>query len=78
MPKPAVRTLIQLRRRLDTLEADLAENRRETGLASTLAIAQLNMGQGEERIVKFAGENWRAIRTPEGVRVLPLNVDEDI
>ena len=78
MPKPAVRTLIQLRRQLDRIEADLAEDRRETGLASTLAIAQLNMGQGEERIVKFAGENWKVLRKIDGVDVHAQVVDENI
>lgn len=78
MPKQAVRTLIQLRKQLNTLEANLAENRRETGVASTQAISQLGIGSGEERIVKFQGENWRVIRTISGLEVLPMTVDEDI
>ena len=78
MPKPAVRSLIQLRRRLDDIEADLATNRQDTVAASATAIAQLNLAIGEERIVKFSGENWRVVRDPSIVRVLPLVVDEDI
>jgi hypothetical protein len=78
MPKQAVRTLIQLRKQLDTLETDIAENRRQEGLASVAATTQLGLGPGEERQVKFAGEYWRVIRGTEGVRVLPLVVDNDI
>lgn len=78
MPKQAVRTLIQLRKQLNTLEANLAENRRETGVASTQAISQLGISPGEERLVKYQGESWRVIRTLGGLEVLPITVDEDI
>ena len=78
MPKPAVRTLILLRKRLDAIEADLAENRRETEVESKNVTVQLGLAVGDERVVKFAGENWRVVRATDIVRVLPLNVDEDI
>ena len=78
MPKQAVRALIQLRKRLDNIEADLATNRQDTVAASAAAITQLGLAVGDERIVKFSGENWRVVRDPGLVRVLPLVVDEDI
>jgi hypothetical protein len=78
MPKQAVRTLIQLRKQLDTITSNLAENRRETVVASATAINQLGLAIGEERTVKFAGEHWRVIRETDAVRVLPLVVDDDI
>lgn len=78
MPKLAVRTLIQLRRSLDAIEANLVDNRQRTVVASKDAIPQLNMAVGDERIVKFAGENWKVRREIEGFRVIALTVDEDI
>jgi hypothetical protein len=78
MPKQAVRTLIQLRKSLDTLEADLAENRRQTGVASVTAVAQLGSNVGDERLVKFAGETWRVVHRIDGLHVLPQAVDDDI
>jgi len=78
MPKQAVRTLIQLRRDLDRLEADLAENRRATGVASVTAITQLGITPGEERLVRFAGDTWRIRREIDGLRVIPQALDEDI
>jgi hypothetical protein len=78
MPKQAVRALILLRKQLDTLEADLAENYRRVGVESQNAIVELGLGVGDERVVKRLGENWRVIRQTDGVRVLPISVDEDI
>lgn len=78
MPKQAVRALILLRKQLDTLEADLAENYRRVGVESQNAIAELGLAVGDERVVKRLGENWRVIRQTDGVRVLPISVDEDI
>jgi hypothetical protein len=78
MPKQAVRALILLRKQLDTLEADLAENYRRVGVESQNAIVELGLGVGDERVVKRLGENWRVIRQTDGVRVLPVSVDEDI
>jgi len=76
--KPAVRTLITLRKQLDALEADVVENRRRAGVASADAIGQLGVGVGDERLVKFAGETWRLHRDIDGVKVLALTIDEDI
>lgn len=78
MPKQAVRTLIQLRKSLDTIEADLAENRRQTDVASVTAVAQLGSTVGDERLVKFAGETWRVVHRIDGLHILPQVVDDDI
>ena len=78
MPKQAVRTLIQLRKRLDNIEADLATNRQDTMASSAAAITQLGLSVGQEKIVKFSGEHWRVLIEQGIVRVLPLVIDEDI
>ena len=78
MPKQAVRTLIQLRKQLSNLEADIASNRQDTVAASAAAISQLGLSVGQEKIVKFSGEHWRVLVEQGIVRVLPLVVDEDI
>jgi hypothetical protein len=67
-----------LRKALDRIEGDLAENRRETDLASAAAIAQLGIVQGEERFVKVGNETWRVLHTTAGLRVIPQALDEDI
>ena len=78
MAKQAVRTLIQLRRELERLESDLAENRRQVGVVSVTAITQLGSKQGEERIVRFAGDTWRIRHEIDGLRVIPQVLDDDI
>lgn len=78
MAKPAVRSLIQLRKSLDRLEADVSENERQRNLASRSAISELGSTVGSEFTVKFAGETWKLRHEMDGMKVYPLVLDEDI